>query len=121
MTRILTVDDSPTIRQQLRIFLETQGFSVAEAESGEAGLSAARSGRFDLIIADVNMPGINGLEMVTELRQIMGYDKTPIFMLTTQAHREMKAQGRKAGATAWIVKPFKPKVLLAGIQKALGR
>lgn len=119
-TRILTVDDSPTIRQQLRIFLESQGYRVDEADSGEAGLQAVQRARFDLIIADVNMPGMSGLEMVIQLRQVMGYGDTPVFMLTTQADREMKSQGKAAGATAWIVKPFRPKVLLAGIQKALG-
>ncbi len=118
--RILIVDDSDIIRQQLRLCLEPAGYEVIERNSGEAGLDKARQGAFDLVLSDVNMPGIGGLEMVTRLRQLPGHQKTPVFMLTTESSREMAQKGKEVGATVWIVKPFKPDVLLKGVAKVTG-
>jgi len=117
---ILVVDDSPTIRQQLRVFLKNNHFHVIEAENGEVGLAAARTNPVDLMIVDINMPVMDGITMITEVRKLPNHGKTPIFVLTTQASRVTSAKGRAAGATAWIIKPFKPEILLEGIKKILG-
>jgi two-component system chemotaxis response regulator CheY len=116
---ILVIDDSPTIRQQLRICLEDEGFHVQEAEDGMQGLNTAKKGNFDMLIVDVNMPGMTGLEMLAELRKEEAHKTTPAFVLTTEASPAMISDGKKIGATAWIVKPFKPRVLLKGIKKVL--
>jgi two-component system chemotaxis response regulator CheY len=117
---ILVVDDSPTIRQQLGIVLEHGGYEVADADGGTAGLACARSRAFDLIITDVNMPEGDGLTMVSEIRKLEGYAKTPVFVLTTESKRDMVAKGGQVGATAWIVKPFNPEALCRAIAKVLG-
>ncbi len=119
MKTILVVDDSRPIRQLLRICLAGAGFRVIEAENGVDGLSAARTAHVDLVIADVNMPAMNGLEMIRQLRGTNGYARTPMFVLTTESGARV-AEGRAAGATAWIVKPFKPEALLAGVKRVLG-
>ncbi len=116
---ILVVDDSATVRQQVNMFLTSQGFSVTEACDGADGLAKAKAARPDLIIADVNMPIMNGIEMIAALRKVPGLTTTPIFVLTT-ASGDRVAEGKKVGATAWIIKPFKPDTLLMGIKKALG-
>ena len=121
MAKILIVDDSTTIRQQLRIFLSENGHETVEAADGKAGLEAAKGASdIALMIVDVNMPVMNGIEMVTEIRKLAEHEKTPIFMLTTESGSDIASEGRKAGVTAWIVKPFKPVILIKGIQKVLG-
>ena len=120
MANILVVDDSATIRQQLRIFLADNGHGCVEAADGQAGLEAAKANDVDLMIVDVNMPVMNGIEMVAEVRKLPQHAKTVIFMLTTESGADIAQEGRKAGVTAWIVKPFKPAILLKGIQKVLG-
>lgn len=117
--RILVVDDSATIRQQLRVFLESNGFEVGEAENGQAALEAVRVESFNLLIVDVNMPGITGLELVERVRKLPAYAKIPVFVLTTESTQAIIAKGKEVGATAWIVKPFKPDILLKGIKKVL--
>lgn len=118
--RILIVDDSDIIRQQLRLCLEPAGYEVIEGNSGEAGLKKAKEGPVDLVISDVNMPGISGLEMVAQIRQVPQHQKTPVFMLTTESSQAMAQKGKEVGATVWIVKPFKPEVLLRGVAKVVG-
>ena len=118
-TRILVVDDSRTTRQQLDTFLSSKGFDVSQASSGLDGLAVAGGGSFNLCIVDVNMPGMNGLDMIRELRTLDGYATTPVFVLTTESTRELIARGKEVGATAWIVKPFQQESLLMGIEKAL--
>lgn len=118
--KILIVDDAAIIRQQLRQCLEQGGFEVVEADSGEAGLARAQHGPHDLIISDVNMPGLNGLEMLGRIRALPAYAKTPVFMLTTESSKEMAQRGKQVGATVWIVKPFNRDVLVGGIRKLLG-
>lgn len=118
--RILVIDDSITLLQQLEAFLTTHGFAVEKASDAHAGLDALRAGKFDLVFVDVNMPGMNGLEMIAEARKLPGYDKTPIFVLTTESTKGLMQRGKEAGATAWIVKPFKQDVVLKGIEHVLG-
>lgn len=117
---ILIVDDSASVRQQLRRALEADGFNVSEAENGQRGLEACREGPMDLLIVDVNMPVMDGLEMIGKVREIGDYRKTPIFVLTTESGMTTVKQGKALGATAWIVKPVKPDVLLKGVRHVLG-
>jgi two-component system chemotaxis response regulator CheY len=120
MKKVLVVDDSATVRHQLRTFLESKGFTVSEAQDGIAGVTSAGKTPFDLIIVDMNMPMMTGFEMIAEVRRLAGYAKTPIFVLTTDAALDSAQKGKEVGATAWIVKPYKPDALLAGINKVLG-
>lgn len=117
---ILIVDDSASVRQQLRRALEADGFTVNEAENGQRGLEACREAPMDLLIVDVNMPVMDGLEMIGKVREIGDYRKTPIFVLTTESGMTTVKQGKALGATAWIVKPVKPDVLLKGVRHVLG-
>lgn len=116
---ILVVDDSKAIRQLVRICLGGAGYNVVEADDGTSGISQVRSQPVDLVIADVNMPLMSGLEMIKQLRAMERYAKLPIFVLTTETGTRI-AEGRAVGATAWIVKPFKPEMLIAGVKKVLG-
>jgi two-component system chemotaxis response regulator CheY len=117
---ILIVDDSSTMRMHISGLLARQGFDVHEASSGEAGLLHAKTRKLDLIIVDVNMPEMDGIEMVAELRKLPAHADTPVFMLTAESDVSTVQRGRTAGATAWIVKPFRPEVLLTGIKRVLG-
>jgi len=118
---VLVVDDSATMRQQTRTLLQTNGYIVVEAGNGQEGLDAAKGagGNIGLVIVDVNMPVMNGIEMIGKLRKMDLYGKTPIFVLTTESSGNIVSQGKAAGATAWIVKPFNPQILLAAVKKVL--
>ncbi|MGQ5523999.1 response regulator [Chitinimonas sp. PSY-7] len=116
---ILTVDDSAAIRQMVTFTLKTAGFQVVEASDGEAGLRTAKSQKVDLVLTDQNMPRMDGLSLIRALRAEPQYKTTPILMLTTEAGDAMKAQGREAGATGWLVKPFDPQKLLDVVRKVL--
>jgi two-component system chemotaxis response regulator CheY len=116
---ILIVDDSMSVRTQLRQALEGDGFQVLEAENGQRGLDVCRENSIDLLIVDVNMPVMDGIEMIGRMRQIQQYKKTPIFVLTTESGVATAKQGKAAGATAWIIKPIKPEILIRGIRKVL--
>lgn len=120
MKTILTVDDSPSIRQMVSFTLKNAGYQVIEAGDGNAGLSQAKSTSCALIITDQNMPGMDGLTMIKALRGLPSYKTTPILMLTTESSDAMKAQGRAAGATGWIVKPFNPQTLIDVVRKLIG-
>jgi two-component system chemotaxis response regulator CheY len=115
---VLVVDDAVTVRQLLATVLEGNGFRVIQAVDGEDGLAKAKATSADLVISDVNMPKMNGLQMVGALRKLPAYSKVPIFMLTTDAGARV-AEGKAAGATAWIVKPFRSETLLAGVRRVL--
>lgn len=122
MAKILVVDDSNMLRDMVRYALNDGGYSdVTEAVNGADGLEKARQTVYDLIITDINMPEMNGLQLVQELRRIGTYAATPILILTTEASAEMKQQGKTVGATGWIVKPFVPEQLLKAIQIVLSR
>lgn len=118
---ILTVDDSPSLRMAIKIALTGAGYSVTEAGDGLEGLSKAKGSRFDLIITDLNMPNMDGLTMIRELRKDPAQCGTPILFLTTESDDSMKAQAKAAGATGWLVKPFVPEQLIKVSRKVLGR
>lgn len=120
-SKILIVDDSATIRMQLRACLSPAGFEIVEADNGANGLQRAKSEPFDLIIVDVNMPIMSGLEMLEAARQSQELKNIPAFVLTTERSKDMVARGKKAGATAWIVKPFNPDILRKGVEAVLAK
>ncbi len=119
MPRILTVDDSAAMRQMVEVTLTSAGYDVQQAQDGREALKIAGSSSFDLVITDVNMPEMDGLTLVRELRGMASYKHTPLLVLTTEASTERKMQGREAGATGWIVKPFNPDKLIATVAKVL--
>jgi two-component system, chemotaxis family, chemotaxis protein CheY len=119
VARILAVDDSPSMRQMVSIALAQAGHDVASASDGVEALRIAGSERFDLVITDVNMPNMDGITLVRELRGKSTYKFTPLLVLTTEATTERKQQGRDAGATGWLVKPFNPERLLATVARVL--
>ncbi|HQS68728.1 MAG: two-component system response regulator [Novosphingobium sp. 28-62-57] len=118
---ILTVDDSASLRMAIKIALSGAGYAVTEAVDGLDGLNKARAAKFDMIIADLNMPNMNGLEMIREIRKLPVQLGTPIVFLTTESDESMKQEARAAGATGWLVKPFVPDQLLRIAAKVLGR
>jgi two-component system chemotaxis response regulator CheY len=120
MAKILAVDDSASMRGMVGFTLRGAGYDVFEAENGELGLAAARGAAYDLVLADVNMPVMDGISMVRALRAMDGYKGVPILMLTTESHTEKKMEGKAAGATGWLVKPFDPEQLLATVKRVLG-
>ena len=120
--KLLIVDDSTMLRDMLSYALSEGGYSdVVEAVDGVDGLEKARSASFDLIITDVNMPNMDGLTLIGELRKLSQYSSKPILVLTTERSDEMKAKGKAAGATGWIVKPFVPDQLLKAVNIVLSR
>lgn len=108
----LTVDDSKTMRDMVSFTLKGAGYSVLEAEDGVQGLSVAQSNNVDVIVTDLNMPNMNGIEMIRALRADPKYASTPILMLTTEGDASKKVEGKEAGATGWVVKPFQPEKLV---------
>jgi two-component system chemotaxis response regulator CheY len=119
MKRILAVDDSASIRQMVGFTLSKAGYEVEEAVDGKDGLVKAGQQNFDMIITDLNMPNMDGIQMITAVRKLPGCGFKPILMLTTESQAEKKDAGRKAGATGWIVKPFNAEQLVSVIQKLL--
>jgi len=120
MTRLLAVDDSPSMRQMVAFTLSSAGFDVAEAPDGQAALAMAQKEHFSLVLADVNMPNMDGLSLVRALRNLPEYRFTPLLMLTTESGPEKKQEGKAAGATGWLVKPFNPEQLLNTVKRVLG-
>ena len=112
---ILIVDDSASIRQVVSITLKKAGYEVIEAVDGKDGLTKLDGKKIHLIVSDVNMPNMDGISMVKEVKQMPAYKFTPIIMLTTEGSDEKKKQGQAAGAKAWIVKPFKPEQMLQAV------
>jgi two-component system chemotaxis response regulator CheY len=108
------------MRQMVAFTLKGAGHVVTDAEDGKHALDIARGNAFDLILTDVNMPVMDGLSLTRELRKLPDYRFTPILVLTTEAGPEKKQEGRAAGATGWLVKPFNPDQLLATVKKVLG-
>lgn len=120
MANILAVDDSASMRQMVSFTLKGAGYQVQEASDGVEALQHAKGQKFDLVLSDVNMPNMNGIELVKELRQLADYKFVPVLMLTTESAGDIKMQGKQAGATGWIVKPFNPDQLLSTIKRVLG-
>ncbi len=119
MPTILAVDDSASMRQMVVFTLKGAGYTVVDAVDGVDALSKAKSNKVDLVITDVNMPNMDGISLIRELRALPNFRFTPMLMLTTESGSDKKAEGKAAGATGWIVKPFNPDQLLATIKKVL--
>jgi two-component system chemotaxis response regulator CheY len=119
MAKILAVDDSPSIRQMVSLVLKSAGHEVVTAENGVEALDFASAEDVNLVVTDVHMPEMNGITLISKLRELNSYRFTPILVLTTESSAEMKAKGKEAGATGWIVKPFSPDSLLATIDKVI--
>lgn len=117
MATILTVDDSPSIRQMIKVVLGPAGHNVIEAGDGKQGLEQAKANRPALVITDLNMPVMNGLELIKALRATPTLPGLPIVFLTTESNDAVKQEAKAAGATGWITKPFKPEQLLAVVSK----
>ena len=119
MKKILAVDDSASMRQMVSFTLKTAGFDVTEAKDGSEALAIAKQQSFDAVISDVNMPIMDGITLIRELRGLSDYKFTPLLMLTTESGLDKKVEGKAAGATDWIVKPFNPDQLLAVLKKVI--
>lgn len=119
MAKILVVDDSTSIRNMIVFTLKQHQHDVTEAADGNAGLMKAKTSNFDLVMTDINMPGMDGITMCSEIRKLPSYRTTPILMLTTESTPEMKQKGKMAGATGWLVKPFNPEKLISTIKKVI--
>lgn len=115
--KILAVDDSKTMREMVSFTLKGAGYEVIEAEDGKAALAALNGMSVDAVITDLNMPNMNGFELIRALRSNNTYRFTPILMLTTESEGSKKEEGKAAGATGWIVKPFNPEKLIEVVRK----
>jgi two-component system chemotaxis response regulator CheY len=117
---IMTVDDSASIRQMVSFTLKDAGYEVVEAVDGQDALSKVSGQALNMVITDLNMPNMDGIGLIRSLRAIPECKFIPIIMLTTESQAEKKQEGKEAGATGWIVKPFKPEQLIAVVKKVLG-
>ena len=120
MATILTVDDTASMRQMISFTLNSAGHEVIQASDGDEALKIIQGKKVDLVIADVNMPNMDGITLVKYLRKLAEFKFTPILMLTTESQENKRQQGKTAGATGWIVKPFNPEQLLNVVKKVLG-
>ncbi len=120
VARVLAVDDSAAMRQMVSFTLKGAGYEVLEANDGEEALAIAQDdASVDLVVTDVNMPKMDGIALIQQLRQLPAYKFVPMLMLTTESASDKKDAGKAAGATGWIVKPFNPEQLLAVVRKVL--
>ncbi len=119
MASILLVDDSASMREMVTFALSEAGHNVSEAEDGVEGLAIAKQNTFSLVITDINMPNMNGITLISELRELPDYKFLPILVLSTETGSDKKNQGRIAGATGWIEKPFNPDRLLETVNRVL--
>ncbi|ABC22199.1 response regulator [Rhodospirillum rubrum] len=117
---ILSVDDSASIRQMVKLTLTGAGYTVVQAADGAEGLARARDMAVDLVVTDLNMPVMNGLDLIRELRKLPTYKGVPIIFLTTESDAAMKQEAKVAGATGWITKPFQQEQLVTVVRKVLG-
>ena len=118
--KILAVDDSVSIRKSISFILGQEDFEVVEAENGADGLAKATADKFGLIITDINMPIMDGIQFIKELRNTTEHKFTPIIVLTTENQESKMQEGKAAGATGWIVKPFSSEKLIAVVKKIIG-
>lgn len=116
---ILIVDDSASLRQVVKIALMDAGYDVIEAGNGQEGLQRLDGRKIHLIVSDVNMPIMDGITFLKNVKQHPSYKFTPVIMLTTETSDDKKKSGQEAGAKAWVVKPFQPPILLAAISKLI--
>ncbi|MEG3638401.1 response regulator [Magnetococcus sp. PR-3] len=116
---IMTVDDSSSVRQMVSITLKSAGYTVVEGVDGQDALTKLKASPVDMVITDLNMPNMDGITLIRNLRALPAFKFTPIVMLTTESQASRKQEGKSAGATGWIVKPFKPDQLLTVIKKVL--
>jgi two-component system chemotaxis response regulator CheY len=116
---IMTVDDSASLRQMVSVVLRGGGYQVVESVDGMDALTKVQGQELHLVLTDINMPKMDGLEFTRRLRAMPQYKFVPIVLLTTESTAEKKQQGKAAGATAWIVKPFNPDQLLAVVKKVM--
>lgn len=119
MAQILIVDDSASMRSMVMATLQAAGHKVTDAADGQIALNTAKSGKFDAVVTDLNMPNMNGIDLIKNLRALASYKYTPMLLLTTESSTDKKAAGKAAGATGWLVKPFNPEKLLGTIDKVL--
>ncbi len=117
---IMTVDDSASVRLMVNFTLRELGYEILEAENGKAALKEMEGKQIHMLITDINMPEMDGISLVKKVRASSAYKFIPIIMLTTESQAEKKLEGKEAGATGWIVKPFKPDQLIAVVKKVLG-
>ena len=115
--KILVVDDSASLRQVVGIALNTAGYDVVGAEDGKEALAKLEEGKVHLVICDVNMPVMDGITFVKEVKKLPHYRFLPIIMLTTESRENRKLEGQAAGAKAWVVKPFRQEQILAAVAK----
>jgi two-component system chemotaxis response regulator CheY len=114
---IMVVDDSTSMRQMVNFTLAAAGYQVVEATDGVDALAKISAQKVDLFLTDLNMPNLDGIQLTRQLRAVPAYRFTPIVLLTTESHQEKKIEGKAAGATGWIVKPFQVEQLLAVVKK----
>ncbi|CAN7529065.1 response regulator [Pseudoduganella sp. LjRoot289] len=114
---IMVIDDSASLRQVVGIALKSAGYDVIEACDGVDALRKLSGQKVNLVVCDVNMPNMDGITFVKEIKQLPNYKFTPVIMLTTESQEGKKKEGQAAGAKAWVVKPFKPEVLLGAVAK----
>ncbi len=117
---IMTVDDSASIRQMVSFTLKGAGYEVIEAVDGKDALSKLNGKAVNMILTDLNMPNLDGIGLIKGVRSIPAYKFIPIVMLTTESQEARKLEGKSAGATGWIIKPFKPEQLIAVVKKVIG-
>lgn len=116
MKKVMTVDDSATVREVLSTTLSDAGYQVIEANDGQDAIEKLDYTCIDLLVTDLNMPTLNGVELIKYVRKKPGNRFMPIIMLTAEKQAEMKAEGKKAGASGWVTKPFRPEQLLSVIK-----
>lgn len=117
---IMTADDSASVRQMVSFTLKQSGYDVVEAVDGKDALDKLGGGKVDMLITDLNMPNLDGIGLIKGVRATASHKFIPIIMLTTESQDGKKLEGKQAGATGWIVKPFKPEQLVAVVKKVLG-
>jgi two-component system chemotaxis response regulator CheY len=117
--KVLAVDDSESMRKMVLFTLQSAGYEVIQACDGVEALDLARNSPVDLVLTDVHMPRMDGITLVRQLRDLPHYKFTPMLILTTESSRERKMDGKRAGATGWLVKPFNPPQLLATVARVI--
>lgn len=118
--KILIVDDSSSMRQMINFTLKNNGYEVVEAVDGVDAVAKAKTNVFNMVLTDLNMPKMDGITLIKELRKNPSTKFIPIVMLTTESQAEKKQEGKAAGASGWIVKPFQPDQLVAVVKKLIG-